>query len=82
MARYEVFRRVGLNRGLMKKLVSSITSQSVPLNIALVVAGASKVAIGEIIEDARRIQGASGGTGPLEPENIRDAYARYRTRRP
>ena len=80
MSRYEIYRRVGLNRNNVKKLVNSILGQSVPSNIALVVAGASKVFIGDLVESARRIQARQGEEGSLMPDHLRGAYTEFRAR--
>lgn len=78
MARYEVFRRVTLNKINVKKLANSILAQSLPQNIAVVIAGSGKVFVGEIVERARQIQSIRGQHGSLEPEHLREAYRLYK----
>ncbi|KAJ1797202.1 transcription initiation factor TFIID subunit 11, partial [Coemansia sp. RSA 2399] len=46
--RYGVYRRTALNKGSMKKLVSGILNQQVSSTLTFVVAGFSKVFVGEI----------------------------------
>lgn len=87
MARYEVFRRVTLNpanKQNVKKLANNILGQSLPQNIVMVIAGAGKVFVGEIVERARQIQKMRGQSGSLEPEHLREAYRQYKveTKRP
>lgn len=78
MARYEVFRRVGFNKISIKKFASAVISQALPQNIAVIIAGSSKIFVGEIIEQARRIQKDQGEAGSLRPAHLREAYRRYR----
>lgn len=78
MARYEVYRRVLLTKANVKRLANNILSQSLPQNIAVVIAGAGKVFVGEIIERARQIQRQRGHSGSLNPEHLREAYRQYR----
>jgi transcription initiation factor TFIID subunit 11 len=78
MARYEVFRRVGLNKNAVKRLANHVLNQSVTQNVAVVIAGASKVFVGEIVERARAVQKLRGETGPLSPDCLREAYRQYK----
>lgn len=50
LRRYEVFRRSSLNKSNTRVLLSSILSQQVTQNLAMIVAGFSKVFVGEIVE--------------------------------
>lgn len=79
MARYEVFRRVGLNNQNIKRLANNILAQTLPQNIAVVIRGSSKIFVGEIIERARQVQRERGQSGSLTPEHLRDAYRQYRS---
>ncbi|KAI9298171.1 TAFII28-domain-containing protein [Neoconidiobolus thromboides FSU 785] len=56
LKRYEVFRRAALNKGTVKKVVSSMINQPFAQNLSMVVAGFSKVFIGEIVELALEVQ--------------------------
>lgn len=81
MARYEVYRRVTLNpgnKGNVRKLANNILGQSLPQNIAMVIAGASKIFVGEIVERARQVQKTRGQSGSLGPEHLREAYRQYK----
>jgi transcription initiation factor TFIID subunit 11 len=57
--------------------LQNILNQQVSPTLAFVVAGYSKVFIGEITELALDIQKEWNETGPLSPEHIREAYRRY-----
>ncbi|KAJ1668697.1 transcription initiation factor TFIID subunit 11 [Coemansia sp. RSA 1813] len=78
--RYGVYRRTALNKGSMKKLVSSILNQQVSSTLTFVVAGFSKVFVGEIVERAIQIQHEKGEDdgSPLTPEHLREAYRLYK----
>ncbi|KAK0547092.1 hypothetical protein OC846_004992 [Tilletia horrida] len=90
--RHDAFRRYGLNRANIKKIINQVTSQSVADNVAVLAAGAAKIFIGEIVERARVVQAAQlerngGGArgrgrrdadpGPIRPEHIQEAYRLY-----
>ncbi|KAK0521389.1 hypothetical protein OC835_003921 [Tilletia horrida] len=82
--RHDAFRRHGLNRGGVKRLMNQVLSQSVSDSVAIVAGGAAKIFIGEIVERARQVQAAqaggnaSGGNlGPLRPEHIQEAHRLY-----
>jgi transcription initiation factor TFIID subunit 11 len=46
--------------------------------MAFVVAGFSKVYVGEIVEKAREVMEEWGHTGAIRPEHIREAHRRYK----
>ncbi|KAJ2502122.1 transcription initiation factor TFIID subunit 11 [Coemansia sp. RSA 1972] len=76
--RYGVYRRSALNKGTVKRLVSQILGQQVSSTLTFVVAGFSKVFIGEIVERAVQIRDNRGDEGALTPENLREAYRQYK----
>jgi transcription initiation factor TFIID subunit 11 len=61
-------------------LSNQILSQSIPQNIAIVIAGFAKVFVGEIVEGAREVQLLRGDDGPLAPEHLREAWRLYKDR--
>jgi len=77
MDRQESFRRSALNKANFRRLINNILQQSVSEKVILVSRGFAKVFVGEIVERALAIQEAEGGTGPLEPNHIREAYRIY-----
>ncbi|CAG8489481.1 9004_t:CDS:2 [Scutellospora calospora] len=76
--RFEVYRRSALSKPNIKKLVSGILGQPCSNNISIVVAGFSKIFIGEIVEKALDIKKEWGSEGPLSPDHIREAFRRYK----
>ncbi|GAA5826232.1 hypothetical protein JCM5353_008798 [Sporobolomyces roseus] len=74
MSRYEHYRRSGLNKSSVRKLVNQVLGQSVSPSILTVVRGFAKVFVGEIVEKARA---NSPHPGPLTPSDLRDAYRVY-----
>ena len=55
LKRYERFRRVGLARPVMEKLMQRILDQRVNTTSVIVAAGIAKVFVGELIEGARAV---------------------------
>ncbi|KAI8336699.1 hTAFII28-like protein conserved region-domain-containing protein [Chlamydoabsidia padenii] len=76
--RYEAYRRSALNRTNVKRLVSQVMNQQCSQTMAFVVAGFSKVYVGEIVEKAREVMEEWGQTGAIRPEHIREAHRRYK----
>ncbi|KAI8394204.1 hTAFII28-like protein conserved region-domain-containing protein [Radiomyces spectabilis] len=78
LQRYEGYRRSALNRTNVKRLVSQVLNQQCSQTMAFVVAGFSKVYVGEIIEKAREVMEELGDTGAIRPEHLREAHRRYK----
>ncbi|KAI8054668.1 hTAFII28-like protein conserved region-domain-containing protein [Syncephalis plumigaleata] len=79
LQRYEVYRRSALSKSAVRKLVASILQQTISPTMAFVVAGFTKVFVGEIIEIARDVMEETEQTGPLRPEHLREALRRYKS---
>ncbi|KAJ1303843.1 hypothetical protein OPQ81_008263 [Rhizoctonia solani] len=81
LARYETYRRSTLNKQSVRRFIHQSLGANVSVNVAQVIAGFSKVFVGEIIELARHVQQQSlpPGTvpGPLTPDHLRAAYQLY-----
>ncbi|PPQ88436.1 hypothetical protein CVT25_011540 [Psilocybe cyanescens] len=83
--RFEAYRRHALPKQAVRKvgIVYRITKQlsdasiSVSQPVAQIIAGFSKVFVGEIVEKARAVQTRRGDTGPLSPDHLREAYRAY-----
>ncbi|KAF7374783.1 F-box domain-containing protein [Mycena sanguinolenta] len=75
--RFEAYRRGALPKQAVRKVVQQILSMQVSPPVAQVVAGFSKVFVGEIVEKARAVQARRGETGPLAPDHLREAYRMY-----
>ncbi|CEP10322.1 hypothetical protein [Parasitella parasitica] len=79
LQRYEGYRRSALNRTNVKRLVSQVLNQQCSQTMAFVVAGFSKVYVGEIVEKAKEIMEEWGDHGAIRPEHLREAHRRYKT---
>ncbi|KAG9105159.1 hypothetical protein FRC07_009557 [Ceratobasidium sp. 392] len=81
LARYETYRRSTLNKQSVRRFIHQSLGANVSVNVAQVVAGFSKVFVGEIIELARHVQQQSlppgAPPGPLSPDHLRAAYQLY-----
>ncbi|KAE9031785.1 hypothetical protein PR003_g9653 [Phytophthora rubi] len=89
--RHEQFRRSHFERGAVKRCMAqaiheySTTDKKAPgvTNVmAIVMAGMTKVFVGEITAEARRIMEKNGETGPIRPRHLREAHRKYYKRRP
>lgn len=56
MERFEAYRRMTVNKPGVKKICNSILGHSIPQNIAIVMAGLSKLLLGDIITKAFEVQ--------------------------
>ncbi|GAA5974000.1 hypothetical protein JCM11641_008204 [Rhodosporidiobolus odoratus] len=74
MDRYEAYRRSGLAKGNVRKLVNQVLGQSVSPSILTVVRGFAKVFVGEIVEKARSV---ADHPGALTPQDLREAHRLY-----
>ncbi|TFK82039.1 TAFII28-domain-containing protein [Polyporus arcularius HHB13444] len=75
--RFEAYRRHALPKQAVRKVIQQATGQQVSQPVAQVVAGFSKVFVGEIVEKARSVQARRGESGPLSPDHLREAYRMY-----
>ena len=76
--RYDAFRRSNLNKAAVKKMANQVLSQSVTQNVGTVIGGFAKVFTGEVIELALKVQKQWGQEGPITPDQLREAWRRYR----
>ncbi|KAJ1938531.1 transcription initiation factor TFIID subunit 11, partial [Linderina macrospora] len=76
--RYGVYRRTALSKSAVRRLASSVLGQQISPTLSFVIAGFSKVFVGEIVERAVAIQGERGDQGPLTPAHLREAYRQYK----
>ncbi|CDH50361.1 transcription initiation factor tfiid subunit11 [Lichtheimia corymbifera JMRC:FSU:9682] len=81
LQRYEAYRRSALNRTNVRRLVSQVLNQQCSQTMAIVVAGFSKVYVGEIIEKAREVMEEWEDAGAIRPEHLREAHRRYKLER-
>ncbi|TFY53182.1 hypothetical protein EVG20_g10232, partial [Dentipellis fragilis] len=75
--RFEAYRRHALPKQAVRKVIQQTLGHQVSQPVAQVVAGFSKVFVGEIVEKARAVQARRGDTGPLSPDHLREAYRMY-----
>ncbi|TFK38423.1 hTAFII28-like protein conserved region-domain-containing protein [Crucibulum laeve] len=75
--RFEAYRRSALPKQSVRKVIQQTLGQQVSQPVAQIVAGFSKVFVGEIVEKARAVQARRGDTGPLSPDHLREAYRIY-----
>ncbi|KAI0776951.1 hTAFII28-like protein conserved region-domain-containing protein [Trametes elegans] len=75
--RFEAYRRYALSKQAVRKVIQQTTGQQASLPVAQIIAGFSKVFVGEIVEKARKVQERRGDTGPLSPDHLREAYRIY-----
>lgn len=76
LQRYETFRGTNFPKAAVKKLISNIIGQAVNPNIVIGVGGLCKVFVGEMVEEAKKIQSELDESGPLLPSHMHEAYRR------
>lgn len=72
--RYEMFRRSTFPKASIKRLMQTMTGTSVSQNVVIAMSGIAKVFVGELVEEAIRLQSRYGELGPIEPKHLREAY--------
>lgn len=82
LQRNEKFRRSTFPKSAIKKLISMVIGQAVNPNMVIAVGGLSKVFIGEMVEEAKKIQSEMGDDGALMPSHIHEAHRRLFRRIP
>eukprot|EP01090_Pellita_catalonica_P000204 TRINITY_DN10142_c0_g1_i1.p1 TRINITY_DN10142_c0_g1~~TRINITY_DN10142_c0_g1_i1.p1 ORF type:complete len:169 (+),score=38.60 TRINITY_DN10142_c0_g1_i1:65-508(+) len=76
--RYEYFRRSSFPRAAIKRIMQSISGASIGLRTIIVMAGISKIFVGELVEESRTVMTEWNQEGPIMPEHLREAYRRLR----
>lgn len=78
-------RRGTLNKASVRKvgdsltqLVNHVLSQSVNQHFVMAASGVGKVFVGEMVEQARRVQQERHEAGPIRPVHLYEAYRRYK----
>lgn len=74
LSRFETFRRVGFKRSVIKRMCYEITGQSCNPRFIIAVSGLSKVFVGELCTEAKKVQERWNETGPLLPSHIHEAW--------
>ncbi|PPR04668.1 hypothetical protein CVT24_011885 [Panaeolus cyanescens] len=75
--RFEAYRRHALPKQAVRKVIQQTLGHQVSQPVAQIIAGFSKVFVGEIVEKARAVQARRGEIGPLSPDHLREAYRAY-----
>ncbi|KAJ1920165.1 transcription initiation factor TFIID subunit 11 [Mycoemilia scoparia] len=78
--RYNIYRRTVLNKASIKKLATQILNQPISATLVFVIAGFSKVFVGEVIEEAKEVMREWGDEGGIAPAHLREAQQRIRSR--
>jgi len=80
--RYEFYKKSGLPSGSIRKVVNHVTNQSQGQNkVITAFRGIAKTYVGQIIEEARRVQERQGQKGPLLPEHVRESHRIWQKQR-
>lgn len=72
--RYEMFRRSTFPKASIKRLMQTMTGAPMSQNVVIAMSGMAKVFVGELVEEAIRIQARYGESGPIEPKHLREAH--------
>lgn len=80
MHRYETFRRVGISRSFIKRVMHTVVDQSCNPNTIMLLGGVAKVFVGELVEEAKDVMHEWNESGPLQPSHLLEAHRRLRTR--
>ncbi|KAF9524242.1 hTAFII28-like protein conserved region-domain-containing protein [Crepidotus variabilis] len=75
--RFEAYRRHALPKQAVRKVIQQTLGHQVSQPVAQIIAGFSKVFVGEMVEKARAVQARRGEVGPLSPDHLREAYRAY-----
>jgi len=76
--RYEHFRRSAFPRPVIRKLMTSFANCPISQTTAIVMAGITKLFVGDIIETSREVITEWGEEGPIRPRHMREAYRRLK----
>lgn len=78
LERHMASRRGTLNKASVRKLINHVLSQSVNQHFIMAASGVGKVFVGEMVEQARRVQDERNESGPLRPAHLYEAYRRFK----
>ncbi len=77
MERYECFRRSNLSKTMLRRLFKAASGVTLNANGLIILAGVSKMFVGEMVETAREIMKSRGMNEyeEIRPEHLREAAA-------
>jgi transcription initiation factor TFIID subunit 11 len=79
--RYEDFRGARFTASRIERLAKVISEvSSVSSTLPFVLGGVTKLFVGNIVEESRRIMSEWGDSGAIRPEHMREAYRRITTK--
>ncbi|WFD38691.1 uncharacterized protein MJAP1_001653 [Malassezia japonica] len=78
LERHMASRRGTLNKASVRKLINHVLSQSVNQHFVMAASGVGKVFVGEMVEQARKVQEERKDTGAIKPVHLYEAYRRYK----
>merc|ERR1712137_199950 len=78
LERWDKFRSVSFSDNYIKDFIASTANKKANAMGALVMAGITKVFVGEMVETARSAMDEWNETGPIQPRHLREAYRRLK----
>jgi len=78
MNRHESYKRSAFQKSSIKRYMASTSGAKINQNTVIVMAGITKIFVGEVVEAAKEVMEEWGETGPIKPAHIREAYQRMK----
>lgn len=79
MQRYECFRQATIPASSVRKVFNAVLGITPGRTMCIIVAGITKVYVGELVEGAKAVMAERGDGGPIQPHHLREAYRRIQT---
>ncbi|OQR83177.1 hypothetical protein ACHHYP_15006 [Achlya hypogyna] len=89
--RHEQFRRSHFDKNVIKRCMTQVIEEAsvgerrvppVHNAMSIVMSGLTKMFVGELIAEARKIMAHAGDEGPIRPHHLREAHRKYYKRHP
>jgi len=78
MNRHESYKRSAFQKSSIKRYMTSVSGAKINQNTVIVMAGITKIFLGEVVETAKEVMEEWGDTGAIKPAHIREAYQRMK----